>query len=186
MQIKIDHFYLKRNGHVAGPIRKFCITNHGLGFKDPRFGATYTFEGHQFTTQKSDQDLVKELGSAADGWRINNGIQPDIEGRVEAICRDGSTLTFPARVAAYWSMSNLPSAILLYRRIQTEPNRKRAERLAHALLLRMKEIDGDIKVYKNEVADCHDYSLLWDAILDEVKHACPDLNVDEVLDVRSV
>jgi hypothetical protein len=40
----------------------------------------------------------------------------------------------------------------------------RAERLSISILGRMKEIDGDINQFQNEIATCHDYSLLWDAM----------------------
>jgi hypothetical protein len=52
--------------------------------------------------------------------------------------------------------------------------------LATDILIRMRDIDDDID-YVNDIPTCHDYSLLWDAILDEIKHFCPEIDVDKAL-----
>jgi hypothetical protein len=64
---------------------------------------------------------------------------------------------------------------------------KKVEQLAHNLLVRMREIDNDITA--NDGRDDSDdkpptgddYNLLWDAILDEIKAVCPNLDITKVL-----
>lgn len=46
-----------------------------------------------------------------------------------------------------------------------------AKRLAHALLARMKEIESN-----RDQEDEERYGLLWDAIVDEIKAVCPDID----------
>jgi hypothetical protein len=52
--------------------------------------------------------------------------------------------------------------------------------LANLLLIRMKEVDP-----QNRSPDGDDYNLLWDAILDEVRAICPDLDYGAVLQPES-
>jgi hypothetical protein len=53
--------------------------------------------------------------------------------------------------------------------------------LAASILIRMRQIDGDIDYVNDAIRTCHDYSLLWDAILDEIKHFCPEIDVEKAL-----
>lgn len=73
------------------------------------------------------------------------------------------------------------------------------EKLCRNLLTRMQEIDSNISssMYPNSVHQrCHnrsgplkqdepptgdDFNLLWDAIVDEIKAACPDLEAGKLL-----
>ena len=48
--------------------------------------------------------------------------------------------------------------------------------IANNLLIRMKEIDP-----QNRSPDGDDYNLLWDAILDEIRAVCPDLDYGATL-----
>lgn len=54
--------------------------------------------------------------------------------------------------------------------------------LANNLLIRMKEIDRPISGgLDDRPPDGDDYNLLWDAILDEIRAVCPDLDYGAIL-----